>query len=209
MKKKLQRRKRRVPSREEGLVMVVVMMILLMVTATATFAAHSTSMDIRAAGHTRIAMQTHNLATTSLIAMSDYTERNTIQVVMGTVARANLNNARLDLTGLEPPLAAGKQGARFYSQDIGTGVGDPAPANTFGARDPRVPTSTVDIYDIHTFSIPIAGHRADGLSPFRFVRSTFTARARARVSAGGSSFATQLETSSDARAHVVAGPALF
>lgn len=203
------RKRARSRDREEGIAMLVVMLVLLMVTATATFAAHSTSMDIRAAGHTRIAMQTHNLATTALLGMADYTERQGIQAVIGTIARSTQGGAPLVLTGLEPPLAPGKEGARFYAADLGSGVANPAPSDSFGARDPHVPSTTIDVYDVHTYSIPIAGQRADGLSPFRFVRTTFTARARARVSAGGSSYVTNLETASDARAHVVAGPAFF
>lgn len=184
--------------------MIVVMLVLLMVTATATFAIHSTSMDIRAAGHTRVAMQAHNLATTSLITMADYTDRLGVETIMATIEQSTL-----DVTGLEPVMAPGHHGARFYSADFGAGASDPAPTGVFGPRQVHVPASAVDVYDAHAYSIPIPGHRADGLSPFKFVRLTFTARARARVATGATTYATQLETASDARAHVVAGPSFL
>lgn len=190
--------------REDGIVMIVVMLVLLMLTATATFAIHSTNMDIRAAGHSRVAMQAHNLATTSLITMADYTERMGVETVMATIAQSTLN-----LTGLEPAMAPGRRGARFYSADFGAGAADPAPTGVFGPRQAHVPASAVDVYDAHAYSIPIPGHRADGLSPFKFVRMTFTARARARIAMSPTTYVADLETASDARAHVVAGPSFL
>lgn len=200
--------------REEGMAMLVVMLVLLMVTATATFAAHSTSMDIRAAGHTRLAMQTHNLATASLQQMADYTERVTVDTLLRTMARTNEANVALSLAGVErtAQLAPGKEGARFYADDLAmSGGASPAPTGLFGPREVHAPQTLVDVYDSYKFRMPLAGHRADGLSPFSFVRLTFTARARARVrtAPGAESFVSQLETAADARAHVVAGPTFF
>lgn len=49
-------------ARREGAAMLVVLMVLLMTTATATMAIHATSMEIRAAGHSRQALQAEYLA---------------------------------------------------------------------------------------------------------------------------------------------------
>ncbi len=48
--------------RREGAAMLIVLMVLIMTTATATFAMHSTSIEIRSAGHARQAVQAEYLA---------------------------------------------------------------------------------------------------------------------------------------------------
>lgn len=65
---------RRRLAQREGAAMLIVLMVLLMTTATATFAIHSTSTEIRAAGHARQAVQAEYLAQGGAYAGVGYVE---------------------------------------------------------------------------------------------------------------------------------------
>lgn len=61
--------------RREGAAMLIVLMVLMMTTAMATFAIHSTSIEIRGAGHARQALQSEHLAEGATYAGVSYLDR--------------------------------------------------------------------------------------------------------------------------------------
>ncbi len=190
--------------------MLIVMLVLLAATATATFAMHATSYEIRASGYGRQALQTRFVAESGLQG--------------GIAAVDSMGPASLDaamqrstppvLVPFEPNLLPGKYGYRMYLADFSPTA---PPIETDPARTPSLgpymgyrPQFILDVNDSHTFTRPIAGDRSDGYGELQFLAATYTSRGRTPVT--GTDYRTLGDTrdyhegASDARAHVVLGP---
>jgi hypothetical protein len=207
---------------EEGAVLLVVMLVLLMVTATATFAIHSTASEVRAAGHSRIAMQTDYVAEAALIAAMDWVDRSSPRLLVELMDRYESTRTQIDMAPFEPPLYVGTGDAttpnrefayRLYENDltpvaVGGGANpDPIADTSFGLRNAYTPLVLVDVYDVHVYTGVTAGYVASGGSGgFRFLRATYTARGRARLSSGTAAAQNLHEAAADARAIGISGP---
>ena len=187
--------------------MVIVMLILLMVTATAVFAVHATTYEIRAAGHMRQAMQAQYVAETGLtgsLAMVD-------SLGPAALLHAMERSEPPHLAPFEPELLTGKQGYRMYLDDFSTGAGMPVTTESLGGDvQPYAPLFAVDVNDNYVFTGVIAGHRSDGHSRLRFMQATYTSRGRTRLASGDFTSAGDTrgyhESASDARAEGLSGP---
>ncbi len=182
----------RAPERE-GIAMLVVMLLILVVTATATFAIHSTSFELRAAGYSRTAMQSRYLATTGLQAALIQADSLGPQTIcIGAQQQLSLTRVRWSgtagprLGAEEPPLTAE---ANHYEIPMDSfqrvaGIRSQPVEQTAGleslGRSPYSPMFWLDIYDIRIVNRPIAGHQADGNGQLRYMEATYTARARIR-----------------------------
>lgn len=192
--------------------MLVVMLILLMVTATATFAMHSTAYEIRAAGHTRMATQSYYVADTGLTGALGWVDAIGAQAVDSIFEEHEEASRQLDLSPLEPPLATDKYAHRIYGADLGA-TGSPITRMELGPRQIYEPEITVDIYDHHTFPAVSAGHRSDGHGSMEFFRATYVSRGRIRIPGGadeqrdlGPRIRDYNEGARDMRAVAVSGP---
>jgi hypothetical protein len=209
--------------REEGAVLLVVILILLMVTATATFAMHSTATEVRAAGNARVAIQTGYLGESGLVAAMDWVDQAGPRPLVDILAAEEAANRQLQLAPFEPPLATQKYAHRFYLSDLqptvvtsetseGATVADPSviPGNVFGSRNIYEPYVAVDVYDQHVYTGFMPGFVASGGTAMKHLRATYTARGRARLRTGtidaDSNAATYHEAASDARAMAISGP---
>lgn len=166
--------------REEGAAMLIVMLVLLMVTATATFAMHSTAYEIRAAGHTRMATQSYYVADTGITGALGWVDAIGAQAVDSIFEQHEEADRQLELSPLEPSLATDKFAHRIYGEDLGA-MGSPIGRNELGPRQIYEPQITVDIYDHHTFPAVSAGHRSDGHGSMEFFRATYVSRGRVRI----------------------------
>ncbi|MBC7173726.1 MAG: hypothetical protein H5U40_14900, partial [Polyangiaceae bacterium] len=181
--------------REEGAVLLVVMLVLLMVTATATFAIHSTASEVRAAGYSRMAMQTSYLGETALVGAMDWVDRSGPRVLVDIMA-AQEGRPPLELAPFEPTLATGKTAYRLFMDDLdpssvgGSGEAPTlAPDNLFrpfatsaeGPRNAYAPLAVVDVYDVYVYTGVMPGFSASGGTSMRHLRATYTARGRARL----------------------------
>ncbi len=192
--------------REEGAALLVVMLILLMVTATATFAIHSTATEVRAAGNARMAMQSSYLGETALLAAMDWVDAQGPRVLVDMLAAREADEEQLVMAPFEPPLAENTYAFRIALEDLGGAR--IAPDTMFGTRSAYAPLAVVDIYDVHVYTGVVAGYSATGGSPMRHVRATYTARSRARIDDASISADHQLlhESAGDARAIGISGP---
>jgi len=199
------------PARErEGAAMLIVMLVLLAATATATFAIHATSYEMRASGYGRQAMQTRYIAESGLqsgIAMVD-------EMHPASLEPAMQRSTPPVLAPIEPNLLPGKTMYRMYLSDFAITAPpietDPTLTPSLGPYVAYQPQFILDINDNYTFTRPLAGDRADGYGALRFIAATYTSRGRTQIT--GSDVRTVGDTrdyhegASDARAHVVLGP---
>jgi hypothetical protein len=193
--------------------MLIVMLVLLMSTATALFAVHSTTYEIRASGHMRRAMQTQYVAETGVLSGLAWVDRwgpGTLLRAMRRTAQINRANGdpAINLAPFnEPELADGKDAYRLTLSELESPTGVvPASRETMGGnRQAFEPEVFLDVYDAYTYTGVLPGQRSDGRGRLRFLRATYTSRGRTRVPGGGD-FTEFYEGASDARAHGLSGP---
>jgi hypothetical protein len=216
---------------QEGAAMLIVMLIILMATAVAMFAIHATSYEVRASGHVRQLMQTQYVAEAGTMATLSWVDRAGPRTLMSLMRQATLQRQARGPDGLkmvefgEPPLLPAKDAYRFDAPQLMT-ITNVLPVDREslgGMRQAYAPLVLVDVYDNHIFTRVMAGERADGHGQMRYLRATYTARGRTRLStnaplitdfgAQGEDFRAPLdgvrdfhEGASDARAHGVSGP---
>ena len=196
--------------------MLVVLMVLLMTTATATFAIHSTSIEIRAAGHSRQALQAEYLAEGGAYAALSYVD----------VLKANGSLAQYFRTNVAAGRAVGV-GEMAFDQSTnaliiemshfegGAGVNAPpvetevARTPSFGPRSAYEPSFRAQGTDLYQISRAIAGRDLSGRGS-HFYRMTLTSRGSMNVpSERAATAATERayhETAMRARALTEVGP---
>lgn len=196
--------------------MLIVLMVLLMTTATATFAIHSTVMEIRSAGYQRQALQTSYVAEGGTYAALSYIDVMGPQAafvqysrtqVASTVAVAP-GSATLDRTTnvlrVEMDDFAGSAGAMAPPLEL-----DVARQPSLGPHGASVPTFTVDGTDLYRSYRQVAGRDGTGRNPMAYVRLNLTSRGRMAppsdyVSTGDPR--SWHESSASARAYTEMGP---
>lgn len=190
--------------------MLIVMLVLLMTTATAVFAVHATTFEIRAAGNTRQAMQTHYLAETGLEASLAQVDRMGPPAII-TAMYASTPPATEDFG--EPPMMSDKHGYRMLTDDFVDASGNHVIDNEAigGSQQPYEPHVIIDLNDDYVYTGSVPGHRSDGYGRLRFMHATYSAHGRARLPAGEdvtSSGDTRPyhESAADARAEGLSGP---
>lgn len=196
--------------------MLITMMVLLMTTATALFAIHATSSEIRAAGFTRQLMQTRYIGETGItaaLAWVDYYGADSLRRAMTESSQANraAGGAALNLSPFEPPLRADADAHRFYATDFVNLAALPVERETsLGARNAFQTQLLVDVYDRHRVVRAVAGGQAQGGGRLEYLGATYTSRGRTRLP---SDYVSGIpgdrpfhEGASDARAFAVSGP---
>ncbi|MGE0785016.1 MAG: hypothetical protein AB7S26_04955 [Sandaracinaceae bacterium] len=194
--------------------MLMVLMVLMMTTATATFAIHATTMEMRAAGHSRTAMQTSYVAEAGLnagLAYMDVNDRQAVLIqIMRTQVGANVQSAANSATvGRETNLL------RIEMDDftLATNVNsppietDPLRTPSLGPRSASVASFTVDGTDPFRSTRARAGTASDGR--FQYLNIALTSRARVAPpgdTAVGTDPRTFNESAVNARAYAVMGP---
>ena len=208
---------RKIQKREEGAVMILVMLVLILATAAATFAVHSTTLEVRAAGYSRQALQTQYIGETGAVSALDL-----FSVVGPTGILYALQQSKAMLTANmntlygEPGFAANKSDYRMKMSDFVTAARPTAPIETNAANDASLgrsqlqPDFLVDINDNYTYTRPIAGARDDGRGTLQYMGATVTSRGRSRSVTPGLPAAYDVRTyhegANDARAQILAGP---
>lgn len=202
--------------REEGAVMLVVMLVLLMTTATAVFAIHSTSSEIRAAGYSRQAMQTQYVGEAGIMsafAWVDFYGADALRRAMTESSQANraLGGTALDMQPFERQLRDGADAHRFDVVDFST-LGA-LPVEKEGSLGPRNAYDTmlmVDVYDRHRVIQVQPGDQAQGGGRLEYLGATYTSRGRTRLPSdhvsGVIGDRPYHEGASDARAFAISGP---
>jgi len=163
--------------------MLVVMMILLVVTATATFALHTSVVEVRSAGNGRQRMQTRYVAEaalTSAMAMVETSGPGTLQIALD---RSTSGTTIRSLAPEEPPMAANRGNFRIEITDFSGAPGIDGQPVSVGAGTESVgpgmayaPSFVVDVNDSYRFTGVVAGARADGNGSLQYVAATYTAR---------------------------------
>lgn len=210
------RLRRAAPQREEGAVMLVVMLVLLMTTATAVFAIHSTSSEIRAAGFSRQAMQTQYIGEAGVLsafAWVDFYGADALRRAMTESSAANRagGGEALNLAPFERPLRSGADAHRFDALDFSTLTS--LPVEDDSSLGPRATYNTmlmVDVYDRHRVVRAVPGDQAQGGGRLEYLGATYTSRGRTRLPSdhvsGTPGDRPYHEGASDARAFAISGP---
>jgi hypothetical protein len=216
------------PHKEEGAALFIVLMIVMVGTASAVFSATTVSHEVRGTGFARQQMQTRYAARAGLTAAMDWfdifgpeTVRN-IMLAPGSNEGVDFvcgNTAQGGTCYPEVPMANNRRAYRLYPEHFSTLTSASPPflinlpyeqGASFGAHTALNPIVTVDIYDEHVLSKLAPGSAAQGGSKFKYLRTTLTARARARVPGDVTDTDDQNrqrnETGADYRAYIVSGP---
>jgi len=218
------------PRKQEGAALFIVLMIVMVGTASAVFSANTVSQELRGTGFARQQMQTRHTAKAGLTAAMDWmdifgpeTVRN-LMLAPGSGEGVDFTCAPSGGTCYpEIPMANGRKAYRLYAEHFekltaasggpGLLINEPyEQASSFGAFTALTPIVTIDVYDEHIISKLAPGAAAQGGSKFKYMRTTLTARARARVTAGDVVKETadqgrdRNETGADYRAYIVSGP---
>jgi hypothetical protein len=195
--------------RQEGAAMLVVMLVLLAATATASFAFHATSFEVRAAGNHRMMMQTGYVAEAALVSSIAMAEQ--MGPALGMAMEANTILAVYEPFERNP---TDPETYRFYLTDfpvatppIETSFSAPAEPS-YGNFNRFRPFFVVDANDKYDAACGIPGMPVGTMC----VYATFTARGRMQLQLGGASEAAAAgeyrayhEGASDARALVLLG----
>jgi hypothetical protein len=176
--------KHRSSAKREGAAMLIVLMVLLMTTATATFAIHSTSTEIRAAGHTRQAVQAEYLAQAGAYAGVGYVEvlkangalTQYLQTDVAANTASSADEATIDQTTnmLRIPMTDfdGFVGAQAPPVEL-----DAARTPSLGPHNAYQPDFVVDGTDLYEVAREEAGRDLTGRGA-RYFRMTLTSRAQ-------------------------------
>jgi hypothetical protein len=221
--------------KREGAALFVVLMIVMVGTASAVFSATTVSHEVRGSGFARQQLQTRYAARAGLIGALEWFDifgPETVRNIM--VTRTNTDTVQFacnqDSCYPEPPLANNRRAYRLYPEhftalqerDNGSGGTDPGlleskPVDTdpttnasFGPTAAYQPLIVTDIYDEHIINRLAPGAAAQGGTKFKYMRTTLTARGRARltsdVSDSGDHSRQRNETAADMRAYIISGP---
>ncbi|MBX3269716.1 MAG: pilus assembly PilX N-terminal domain-containing protein [Sandaracinaceae bacterium] len=203
------------PSRE-GAAMLVVLMVLIMTTATATFAVHATTVEMRSAGYARVAMQTNYVAEGGAYAALGYVDAIGARAAFTQYSRTRVR-ANTSLAPAHATLNRETNVLRIQMTDFDGGfdvVGPPLERNlartpSLGPRNNLVPSFTVDGTDVYRTQRLQAGRDQSGRNPMMYARINFTSRGRAAppsdfTSAGD--VRSYHESSANARAMAEMGP---
>jgi len=215
------------PHKQEGAALFVVLMVIMAGTASAVFAANAVSHEVRGTGFARQEMQTRYAARAALIGALEWFDIFGPETVRNLMLAPGSNEGKLYTCGPsgsgcypEPPLANGRRAYRIYpqhfdalmSEDGGYMLKNPPydPEYSFGSTSAYEPLVVVDLYDEHVVSKLAPGSAAQGGTAFKFMRTTMTARGRARLASDAADpddlGRQRHETASDIRAFIVSGP---
>lgn len=224
--------------KREGAALFVVLMIVMVGTASAVFAASTVAYEVRGTGFARQQLQTRYTARAALIGALEWFDifgPETVRSIMltkGSTAGVLFPDCALTGTSCypEPPLANNRRAYRLYPEhfealidpDPSIGLFETLPVDadqsnggenaSFGPTSAYSPIVVIDLYDEHIVSRLVPGAAAQGGTKFKYMRTTMTARARARLNAVSDNVEAddmgrqQNETGADMRAYVVSGP---
>lgn len=217
----------------EGAALFIVLMIIMAGTASALFSATTVSHEVRGTGFARQQLQTRYASRAGLIGALEWFDifgPETVRDIMVTRTATDTVVFECNTNGPgcypEPPLANNRRIYRLYPEhfvalqerDDGAGGTDPGlleglPYDTnasFGPVSAHSPLVTTDIYDEHVINKLTPGAAAQGGTKFKYMRTTLTARGRARLASDVSDTDDHLrqrnEAAADMRAYVISGP---
>lgn len=175
---------RRAPrTAREGAAMLMVLMVLMMSTATATFAIHSTMMELRSAGYGRQAMQTSYVAEGAAYAGLAYMDAIGPQASFIQYSRTTVPAGTEFVPG-SPTTQAASNILRIQMEDFATAAGVSSPpvelevsrTPSLGPRTLQQPSFIVDGTDLYRTYRQVAGRDQTGRDPMTYARLNLTAR---------------------------------
>ena len=179
------RNRRRTRERREGAAMLIVLMVLLMTSATASFAIHSTTIEMRSAGYSRQAMQASYVAEGGAYAALGYVDAMGAQAAFIQYTRTRVNMSTPYVPG-STTVDRDTNLLRITMQDFTSGPGVEEPpletevtaSPSLGARTVYQPSFLVDGTDLYRSYRQVAGRDQTGNDPMSYVRLNMTARGR-------------------------------
>ncbi len=201
--------------RRKGAAMLIVLMVLLMTTATATFAIHSTAMEIRASGYARQAMQAEYLAEGGTYAAVGYLD---ILKASGSITQYMQTRVGMNVASSpsEATVARTTNLLRIEMSDFNGAPGvfsppvetDALRTPSFGPHNAYVPNFIVDGTDLYQVSHDDAGRDLTGRGA-HYYRVTLTSLAQMAPPSdfhAGSEVRSYNEVAMRARAITEVGP---
>ena len=188
-------RLRHTVTREHGLVMLVTLLVLMMMTSTALFAMHTSSLELRASGHSRRAMQAEYV--------SEGTARTAMAVVATMGSETLLFKLRRDRElGAGNPQMQGLEATYDTNQfDVGrlterdfSLLGPITTQDQLGPHESGEAVRWVDVNDVYVTQLNRAGERSGDGAPAVMMHIVYTARARLRPNASIVTGGVELDT---------------
>jgi hypothetical protein len=178
---KIKGRKR---TRREGAAMIMTLGVLMMTTAMATFAMHTTTIEIRSAGYMRQALQAEYVAEGGAYAGISYVEQMPPIASLAQELRTEVDSNVSSSPG-EASIDRDTNLLRIRREDFDSVTGVHAPpletelarTPSLGPRNTNVADFTVDGTDVYRVSRDRAGEDLSGRGA-RFYRITLTSRAQ-------------------------------
>lgn len=182
-------RLRHAVTRERGLVMLVTLLVIVMVSGTAVFAMHTASLELRASGHSRRAMQAEYV--------SDGTARTAMAVVATMGSETLLHKLRRDrelgaagggsgnpeMQGLESAYGTDQYDVGRLTEGDFNLIGTMTTQDQLGPHEPGLAVRWVDVNDVYVTQMNRAGERSGDGAPAVMMHIVYTARARLRPNA--------------------------
>lgn len=228
---------KRSKKKNEGAALFVVLMVVMVGTASAVFSATTVSHEVRGSGFARQQMQTRYAARAGIIGALEWFDifgPEVVRDIMVTKGDTDgVDYTCIDDKGCypEPPLPGNRRAYRLYSEhyaalqssDGGATPGlmkdrplDDEPSTTtnysFGPSSAFRPVVVTDLYDEHIVNMLSPGAAAQGGTKFKYMRTTLTARGRARLrdiadTVDVDDFNRERnESAADMRAYIISGP---
>ena len=194
--------------------MLIVLMVLMMTTATATFAIHSTTMEMRSAGYGRVSMQTGYVSEGAVYAGISYVDAIGPQATFIQYSRTTVTPDTPYVPGalsFDRPTNLLRIRQADFSSAAGT-YGPPLETTTspsLGTRNIYTADFLADGTDVHAYRPREAGREQSGNDPMGYIRINMTSRATMGVAGDSAISGDDLDrhdTIAHARAMAVVGP---
>lgn len=192
--------------------MLVVMLMLLAATAAGTFAAHTSTAELRSAAAVQRMMQVQYVSEIGLVSTLALVDTLGPAALLHSIEQTRLRGLTPTLAPFEPNYLPTQEGYRVFLADFGPFATNlPVTAGSVGPIGlTYAPTFVVDVNDTYTYTGTIPGQRADGHGRLQYLHATYTSRGRMALIAGDVASPGDPrryhEAANDARARGLSGP---
>ena len=174
-------------TREHGLVMLVTLLVLMMMSATALFAMHTSSLELRASGHSRRAMQaeyvSEGTARTAMAVVATMGSETLLYKLRRDRELAGGSGGNPEMQGLEATYDANQFDVGRLTEGDFNLVGTMTTQDQLGPHEAGEAVRWVDVNDVYVTQLNRAGERSGDGAPAVMMHIVYTARARLRPNA--------------------------
>ena len=174
-------------TREHGLVMLVTLLVLMMMTSTALFAMHTSSLELRASGHSRRTYEAEcvgeGAAPTGMAGVATRGRETLLYKLRRDRELAGGSGGNPEMQGLEATYDSNQFDVGRLTEGDFTLLGAPTTQDQLGPHESGDAVRWVDVNDVYVTQLNRAGERSGDGAPAVMMHIVYTARARLRPNA--------------------------